>query len=154
MEDPEDRPVRVVYTKSGVPTAAIIRDDSAVIDHLLYWIDCRNSAEAHYLLSIINSDVLSEAASQFMSRGQFGTRDLHKHLWKLPIPEFGETNPLHVSISEAGVKAAEGASGRLSELHKERDRVTVNIARRELRGWLRGSEEGRAVEEAVSELIS
>ncbi len=42
----------------------------------------------------------------------------------------------------------------LGELYEERDRVTVNIDRRELREWLRESEEGQTVEEAVSELLS
>ena len=38
--------IRVVYTKSGKPTAAIIRDDRALIDHILYWIPCRDGDEA------------------------------------------------------------------------------------------------------------
>ncbi len=38
----------------------------------------------------------------------FGPRDSHKTPWKLPIPQFDETDPMHVSISEAGVRAAEG----------------------------------------------
>ena len=76
-----------------------------------------------------------------------------KHLWKLPIPEFDANNSLHTSISDAGRKASEGAAARLSELYEERDRVTVTIARRELRAWLRGSEEGRDVEGLVKRLI-
>ena len=35
----------------------------------------------------------------------------------------------------------------------ERDRVTVTIARRELRKWLRASPEGQAVEDAVGRLL-
>ena len=153
QSDTSDRPFRVVYTKSGEPTAALIQDDGVIVDHLLYWVACENSQEAYYLLAIINSQILSESAKQFMSRGQFGARDLHKHLWKLPIPEFDANNSLHTSISEAGRKAAEGAAARLSELYEERDRVTVTIARRELRGWLRGSDAGRDVEGLVGGLI-
>ena len=41
-----------------------------------------------YLVAVINSDALQEAVKPLMSKGQFGARDLHKHLWKLPIPEF------------------------------------------------------------------
>ena len=149
MKDSKDRPVRVVYTKAGNPTAALIQDDSIIVDHLLYWISCENAQEAYYLLAIINSQLLSESVAQFMSRGQFGARDLHKHLWKLLIPEFDANNSLHTSISDAGRKASEGAAARLSELYEERDRVTVTIARRELRAWLRGSDEGREVEGLV-----
>ena len=74
-------------------------------------------------------------------------------MWKLPIPEFDDGNPLHVRISEAGDAAAEGAARRLEQIRQERDRVTVTIARREIRKWLAASEEGREVEEAVSELL-
>ena len=107
------------------------------------------SLKRHYLLAIINSDTLYESTKPFMPRGQFGARDLMKHLWKLPIPQFDANNSLHTSISDAGRRAAEGAATRLSELYEERDRVTVTIARRELRAWLRGSDAGREVEGVV-----
>ena len=110
--------------------------------------------EANYLLAIINSNILFEAVASLMTKGQFGARHLHKHLWKLPIPEFSPHEPLHVDISDAGQAAADGATEQLSRLRRERDRVTVTIARRELRKWLADSEEGRAVETLVSELLS
>ena len=88
-----------------------------------------------------------------MTKGQFGARDLHKHLWKLPIPEFDSSNGLHVEVSEAGKTAAAGAAKQLAQLRQERDRVTVIIARRELREWLRSSDEGQAVEDAVGRLL-
>ena len=88
-----------------------------------------------------------------MSRGQFGARDLQRHLWRLPIPEFDANDGLCASISDAGRRAAEGAAARLAALYEERERVTVTIARRELRAWLRGSAEGRDVEELVKRLI-
>ena len=154
MKDAKDRPVRLVYTASGAPTATLIQDDSVIVDHILYWIACKSIQEAHYLLAIINSECLYEGVSSLMPKGQFGARHLHKHLWKLPIPEFDANNSLHTSISDAGRKASEGAAARLSELYEERDRVTVTIARRELRAWLRGSDEGRDVEGLVGRLLS
>ena len=87
------------------------------------------------------------------SKGQFGARDLHKHLWKLPIPEFDAAVPLHVAISEAGQTAAVGAAQQLAQLREQRDNVTVIIARREIRKWLRESDEGKAVEEVVAKLL-
>lgn len=44
---------------------------------------------------------------------------------------------------------------RLTSRHSRgnHSKVTVTIARRELRKWLRESREGRAVEEAVTELL-
>ena len=148
-----DRPVRVVYASAGKPTASALANDDAIVDYKLFWVQCKDEQEARYLLAIVNSEHLYESVKGLMSKGQFGARDLQKHLWKLPIPEFDEGNPLHVRISEVGSTAEEGAAHRLEQLRQERDRVTVTIARREIRKWLSASEEGRAVEEAVSELL-
>jgi len=148
------RPVRVVYTSAGQPTAALIDDDNVIVDYKLFWIACRDMHEANYLLAIINSDALYDAVQPLMSKGQFGARDLQKHLWKLPIPEFDAAEPLHREVAEAGAAVALGASGRLAELRSERgERLTVTIARRELRAWLRGSAVGAAVEGAVGALL-
>ena len=114
QRNPNGRSFRVVYSKSGEPTAALLDDDAAVVDHLLFWIACKGLGEAHYLLAIINSDTLYRAATPLMSKGQFGARDLHKHLWKLPIPEFDPANGLHVEVSQAGRAAADGAAQRLA----------------------------------------
>ena len=153
-ENSDSRPVRVIYNQSGLPTATLIHDDNAIVDYTLYWIACKDEREAHYLLAIINSQTLYEAVKQFMAKGQFGARHLQKHLWKLPIPEFDDGDPQHVAISDAGRAAAEGAAERLSQLRRERDRVTVTVARREIRKWLADSERGRAVETLVGELLS
>ena len=152
--EPGGRPVRVVYNQSGAPTAALLEDGAAIVDHLLYWVACKDAQEAHYLLAIINSQVLYDAVVSLMPKGQFGARHLHKHLWKLPIPEFDPGDPLHAAISDAGQSAAQGAARELAQLRQNRPRLTVTIARRELRKWLRESEEGKAVEEAVTELLS
>ena len=53
-----ERPVRVVYSGYGIPTAALLTDDSAIVDYKLFWITCKDIEEANYLLAIINSDVL------------------------------------------------------------------------------------------------
>ena len=111
--------------------------------------------EAYYLLAIINSDALYGAVQPFMAKGQFGARHLHKQLWKLPIPRFDLANALHQEVARAGAVAASGASQRLEELRAERgDRLTVTIARRELRVWLRNSPKGATVEVAVNRLLN
>ena len=148
------RPIRIVQSEAGVPTAAILTNDDAMIDETLYWITCRNMLEANYLMAIINSDALYEAVHPLMSKGQFGARHLHKQLWKLSIPEFDLASATHQEIALAGAAAALGASARLAELRTERgDRLTVTIARRELRAWLRESAEGAAVEGLVQLLL-
>ena len=154
VHDKGERSVRIVYTQNGKPTAAVI-DDESVVDTKLYWVTCKSLREAHYLLAIINSAALYQAAAPLMNKGQFGARDLHKQLWKLRIPEYTNEVSLHREIAQGGAAAALGASERLAELRAERgDRLTVAIARRELRGWLRESSEGRTVERLVSELLA
>ena len=90
-----------------------------------------------------------------MPKGLFGARHLHKHLWKLPIPEFDPEQELHAGIAEAGATAAVGARKKLAELREQRgDKLTVAVVRRELRKWLRASEEGKAVEDSVGKLLA
>ena len=154
QQDSNGRPVRVVYSKAGVPTAAILSDASALVENVLFWISCKDHDEAHYLLSIINSDVLYATIEPLMTKGQFGARDLHKHLWKLPIPEFDPKQKLHLAITKAGERAAAGAANKLNEVRERRgDDVSITIVRRELRRWLRESSEGKQVEAAVAALL-
>ena len=152
--EPGDRQIRIVYGGWGAPTAALLREDDAIVDYKLFWVTCKDAQEAYYLLAIINSDVLYEMVTPLMSKGQFGARDLQKQLWKLPIPEFDPEDSLHAVVSEAGRVAAEGAAERLARLRQDRGEVTVTIARREVRKWLRESTDGKAVEEAVEELLA
>ena len=149
----DGRPIRVVYSAGGRATAAMLNDDDVIVDNALYWITCCDLREAHYLLAVINSQALYNAVTSLMSYGQFGARNLKKQLWKLPIPEYDGTEALHGEIAAAGQAAATGAVRELARLREQRDRVTVTIARRELRTWLRSSAEGARVEAAVGRLL-
>ena len=149
-----ERPVRLVYTSAGEPTAALLNSDKVIVDYKFFWVSCRDTYEAHYLLAIINSKTLYHAVTPLMSKGLFGARDLQKHLWKLPIPEYDPANPLHAAIADAGAAAAEGAAQLLNRLRANRgDGLTSTYARREIHKWLAASEEGRAVEKAVGRLL-
>ena len=157
QQNPGDRTFRVMYTTAGQPTAAQMGPSDLVAERL-YWVKCCSQSEVNYLLAIINSDALLKAAEPFMSKGLFGARDLHKHLWKLPIPAFDPALELHTAIAEAGATAAQEAKERLTALRARLDRegkeLTVAIARKELREWLRASPEGKAVEDAVGKLLT
>ena len=101
----------------GKGTVVLIRPaqtfyERIIVDYKLFWIACKDTPEAHYLLAIINSDALFEKVTPLMSNGQFGARDLQKHLWKLSIPEFDPEIPLHVAVSDVG-EAAEDTVRRL-----------------------------------------
>ena len=167
----QDRPVRLVYTSAGQPTATVLDDDSDIVDYKLFWTPCKDIDEANYLLAIINSETLAEAVNQYTTPNWSGnTRDLQKHLWKLPIPEYDPAVALHAEIAGAGAEAAQGAAHRLADLRAEWQRkhedweskgkrgreplLTVTIVRRELRAWLRASPEGAAAETAVGRLLA
>ena len=128
-----------------------------MIDHTLYWVSTSSPEEASYLTAIINSRALETAVTPLMAKGQFGARHVHKHLWRLPIPEYDKSDDLHREIAAAGASAAEGAAQVLSEVRAEREalgkRFSVTIARRELRQWLSESEEGQRVEGLVGQLL-
>ena len=146
-------PIRIIYGSAGAPTAAIVPDNEALVENTLFWIACKDNKEAHYLIAIINSDTLFGIVRPLMTKGQYGARHLHKHLWELPIPAFDESDSLHRQISEAGSVTREGVDKVLENLRGERDKVTVTVARREIRKWLRSSREGREVEGLVGRLL-
>ena len=151
---PEGRPFRIVYSKSGTPTAAVVDNSNVIVENILNWTTCSSKDEAYYLMAIINSDHLYHAVQPFMPKGQFGARHVHKHLWRLPIPEYDAANPDHVAVSDAGRQASEGVERELGNLRQRyTTRLTVTIARREIRKWLRESVEGQQVEEVVGELL-
>ncbi len=137
----------MAYTASGQPTAAIIDTHDAIVDYTLFWAPCSDNQEAHYLLAIINSRTLYETVKPLMAKGQFGARHLQKHLWKLSIPEYDATNRFHQEIARAGQQ--------LQNLYKQHDNtVSETVARRELRGWLAQSNEGKQVEKLVKRLLA
>ena len=170
LADPGNRPVRIAYTTSGRPTAALIEDREAILDTKLYQVTCRSENEAYYLLSIINSTVLAKAVKPFCTTNWAKEiRDLHKHLWKLPIPEFDPKNKLHSKLVKLGKRAEEEAKQRINEMEKELGRSpTDDAGRDELRNnWQRPmkpskkkkkgpdrfSQTAEKIEEAVTQLL-
>jgi hypothetical protein len=149
--------IRLLYSANGRPTSAVLNDNSALIDNALMWIPCSSDNEAQYLMTLINSQSLWDASSRFMSRGQFGGRNMKKLVWHLPIPEYDDSDPLHIELAEAGEAAANGAKALWDGVRVEREgrgqSTSVTVARREIRKWLSESAEGRRVEGLVSRLL-
>ena len=157
LREPGNRPVRIAYTTSGRPTAALIDDDKAIVDEKLYQVTCQNLDEAYYLLAIINSIALEKAVRDFRPTGQFGARHLHKHLWKLPIPEYDGGNKKHTALSRLGETAAQEAEAAVAELAalNGEDWLTTANVRSSLRNdWQGGSDTAQAIERAVGELLA
>ena len=147
--------VRLVYTSSGRPTAAVLENPDPLIENALWWLRCETRAEADYLAAIVNSDALREAVAPLMPKGQFGARHVHKHLWRLNIPEYEGDNGLHAELAEAGAEAAREADARLEEMRGPSGASPpVALARRALRQWLAVSGLGQRIEQLTTELLS
>ena len=102
---------RVVYSKSGNSLAAArVTQPSVIIDHKLYWMPASGEDEARYLTSIINAPVTTELVAVYQSRGLFGGRDFDKNVWRLPIPKFDPTDPLHMRLVNLAAEAEEVAT--------------------------------------------
>ena len=153
-----DHPIRLVYTTSGRPTAALLIDSSTIIDNSLYLITCDTLAEAYYLSAIINSNAMYKAVEPMMAKGQFGNRHLHKHLWRLPIDIYDSENSIHRTLANLGSTAADHAAEVLAEAKQARvaagKKMTVGVVRKVIRAWLDESDVGRAIEANVEELLS
>ena len=152
LRDPGDRPVRIAYSSSGVPTAALIADTQAILDYTLFQVTCSNLNEAYYLLAIINSDALALEVNRFMPKGLFGARHLQKHLWKLPIPAYDPNNTEHLNLSRLARRATVEAQTIITNLGSPTPSVTK--ARAVLRHeWQPNSVTAQGIETAVQQLL-
>ena len=154
-----DETVRVAYTQSGQPTAAIIRDNHAIMDRKLYQTVCQSDGEASYLTAILNSDELATRARPFCTTNWAKKiRDFEKHGWKLPIPRYDTSDPLHVRLSELGATAeAEcealivGSDIREQPAGDAQSRAARRLLRHE---WQPNSKTAQAIETAVTQLLT
>ena len=149
---------RIAYTTQGEPTATIIKDNYSVLDHKLFQTVCQSEEEAHYVLAIINSNALTTAAESYMTRGLYGARDFHKHGWKLPIPRYHSSDPLHVRLSELGKSAEQECATLVANSDiptKPAGDAQSRAARKMLRHeWQPNSEVAQDIEAAVAQLLS
>ena len=103
-------PIRVVYTKAGTNlAAALIRNETAVIDHKLYWAAAKSIGEGHYLCGVLNSETLRAGVARYQSQGQWGARDFDKYVFNLPIPRYDGANALHRRLAAAARRAEDVA---------------------------------------------
>ena len=150
--------VRIVYTESGQPTAAIIRDNRAIVDRTLYQTVCQSEDEARYILALINSNALAAATAPFMPKGLYGPRHFEKHGWKLPIPRYDPSDPLHTKLGELGATAEQECQALIAQSdipNQPAGDTQSRAARKMLRHeWQPNSEVAQDIEAAVAELLS
>ncbi len=91
--------LKVVYTASGTHVAAVLLDDpKGIIDTKLYYTTVETKNEGIYLEGVLNSDCLIEQIHGLQSQGQWGARDIHRHILKPPIPKYNPKERLHKDI--------------------------------------------------------
>lgn len=141
--------LRVVYNKSGMHlVAAKIKNRRALVSNGLYWASVASEAEADFLCAILNAPAMTEAVRPLMSYGK-DERDIHKHVWQLPIPRFDAENTTHRRIVEiARVLEQHVAAFAVSE--------TLHFAasRRHIREMLEGTVEGQELNDLAFEMLS
>ena len=102
---------RVVYSASGMYLAAArISDQTAVIEHSLYWAATAGINEARYLTAILNSDTLTQLVRPLQARGEHNPRHFDKYIFQLPIPLYDSGNPEHRQLAELAEHAEEAAA--------------------------------------------
>jgi len=95
-------PLRVVYNKSGMHICcAKLRNRRAVVINGLYWASAASEGEADYICALLNAPATTELTRPLMSYGK-DERDIHKHVWELPMPLFDPNNPVHGRIAQLG----------------------------------------------------
>ena len=97
---------RVLYAASGQYLAAArLGDEPAVIDTKLYWAAASSIEEARFLTAVLNSPSVTRLVTPMQSRGEHNPRDIHKQVWRLPIPLFDPADDVHKPLVELAAKA-------------------------------------------------
>lgn len=142
-------PFRVVYNKSGMHlVAAKLRDNRALIASGLYWAAFYDEAEADFLCTIMNCPITTDFVRPFMSYGK-DERDIHKHVWQLPIPTYNADDPVHQELLRLGRRLALAVDA--AEVDPT---LHFPIARQRLRQIIEGQPEAERVSEIVFEMLS
>lgn len=139
---------RVIYATSGMHIcSARLSNRQAIIDTKLYWASTESKEESYYLCAILNAEITTMRTRPLMSYGK-DERDIHKHVWQLPIPKFNPESQLHQDIAKIG-EFLEKAIAKL----KLRDVYFANI-RQDTRKYIRASEQGKQLETLVESLLT
>jgi hypothetical protein len=128
----------VLYTSSGGrPVAAVLDARRTQLPFVArdktYWASFAGAEEAHFLSAFLNSTFVHEAILDWMTKGLFGPRDIHKRVLDVPWPTFDPANASHsklVAVSNALAKEAR-------QLVEDNQTAPASLGRR--RSWLRES---------------
>jgi methylase of polypeptide subunit release factors len=78
---------------------ATLRPRGYVVDSKSFYYETNDENEAHFICSILNSNVLNEAIKPLQPRGLFGEREIQRRPFMFPIPKFNEKDPRHLELA-------------------------------------------------------
>ena len=117
----------------------------------MYFIPCHDLDEARYLAAIINSENLYQNVQKLMSKGQYGPRDIHKHIWRLPIPTYVPTNSLHRDLVFLSEVAEQESAAIMAKEPLPRSGRTI---RAKIRDWQLSSATAMEMEQVMNHLLT
>ncbi len=93
-----------VIDKASLPEfkilQATIKPQSFVADSKTFYYETKNENEAHYLCSILNSNIINDAIKPLQPRGLFGEREIQRRPFMFQIPKFDESNSKHLELAQ------------------------------------------------------
>jgi hypothetical protein len=128
--------------------AAKLTNNKAFVTHGLYWSPVSSEEEADYLCAVLNAPVTTELTRPLMSYGK-DERDIHRHVWELPIPAFDANNPIHCRLADLGAEAEKIVSAQQID-----ESVHFAAIRRHVRDALMETHQGQEIDALVTDLIS
>jgi type I restriction-modification system DNA methylase subunit len=141
-------PFRVIYNKSGMHIcAAKLRNKKALLTTGLYWAPSISEQEADYLCAILNAPITTELARPLMSYGK-DERDIHKHVWELPIQQFDPHDAVHQRIAALGAILE-----KLASTFKIDENLHFAATRRHIRDFTMDTSAGQELNGLVSDML-
>ncbi len=121
-QNPQKRYV-LLYNSSGTNIASCVIDKAAlpefkilqatikprgfVADSKTFYYETNDENEAHYLCSILNSNIINEEIKPLQPRGRFGEREIQRRPFMFSIPKFDESNFKHLDLAQISKKCHE-----------------------------------------------
>jgi SAM-dependent methyltransferase len=141
--------IRTVYIASGtLLSAAIVDDNSVIVEHGAHWANAREIGEARYLVALLNSSILVPRIVSMQPRGAGGPRHFDNLVWELPIPEYDRREGLHRELAAAAVEAE-----RIATRVPLREGAHFTAHRRAIRGALAAKGVSARIDTLVTRLL-
>ena len=140
----------VIHPASGdIMRGARIVPGAAVVQHKIHYFDCPTTAEAAFLVAVLNAPCLIRAFLQSRTSG----RDFVNNPWRhIPIPRFDEENDSHRQLVALCEQAEEIAEDWLRKEGEERPYGQVAASKR-IRTQIRGEGVFDRMDDAVRSIL-